>query len=813
MEQRTKLLDKQLLDRLFSNDYAALLICNKRYVIKTISIDPVFSPDSLLGQPLENFLPATILQSKETRAIAKLDKLGTSHDFLVSSHPMEQGQSFIDRIITLQLLPELNLSSAQAQNIVEDYKDTIIKNSPIFLYVLDLKTKIFSEGLGNYAQLLGYTEHEIKTMPDGVYSFIHPEDIPMVEEQERLLQQSDDRTVVPVEFRLQHKSGDWFWIQVHSTIYARDDDGEPLIEIGSIHKMDKDREAERALQQKDKYYRTLVENSYDCILMHDKDGLVTYISPSVTRVTGYTEEDLLGKTLEGFIYEDDREDASHNLRYVSENPGASSVVERRIRHKNGEVLWIESRLANHLDDPDIQGVTINFHVITGRKEAEEEIHRLANFDTLTGLANRHLLQTCLFRDIESCATKNSKLALMYVDLDRFKQINDTLGHSTGDHLLQSVSDFMRKCIRTGDTLARVGGDEFAIVLPNIDAPQAQAIAERLLRYLKNPIKAGPHRVQTGASIGISMYPDHSTDAEDLFRFADMAMYSAKSDRNRFQFFRRKFSQQETKRRLVEKKLKVAISERHLHLFFQPRVDMNSGKIHSVEALCRWDDPETGSIPPNIFIPIAEETGLIHELSQLVMRMVCQQLVDWHNTGIDVPIALNLSVKDLKYFDLVQNLGAIINQYGVSGKMLEIEVTESAAMTDVVNSVKVLNQLQEFGIKVSIDDFGKGYSSLAYLSQLPVDNLKIDKYFVSRLSPNFKDHMINHNIIKTIVSLAKSLDLKTVAEGIETPNQYNILKALGCQMGQGMFFYHPMPADQLANLLKREARLAKSTVNQ
>ncbi|GAA0208953.1 hypothetical protein GCM10009123_15520 [Kangiella japonica] len=813
MEQRTKLLDKQLLERLFSNDYAALLICNKRFVIKTISLDPAVTSDSLLGESLQDLLPEPILEGTESQAITTLTKLGIDKRVLLSSHPMEKGKSFLDRIITIQILPELDLSSGQVNEIVDDYKDTVIKNASIFLYVLNLKTKIFSEGLQNYARLLGYTVSEIKSMPDGVYSFIHPEDIPVVEEQERKLLESADRTVVPVEFRLQHKNGDWFWIQVHSTIYSRDEDGEPLIEIGSIHKMDKDREAEQALEQKDKYYRTLVENSYDCILMHDKDGFVTYISPSVTRVTGYTEEDLLGKSLEGFIYEDDREDASYNLRYVAENPGASSVVERRIRHKNGDILWIESRLANHLDDPDIQGVTINFHVITGRKEAEEEIHRLANYDTLTGLANRHLLQTCLSRDIESCASKNSKLALMYVDLDRFKQINDTLGHSTGDHLLQSVSAFMKKCLRTGDTLARVGGDEFAIVLPNIDSPQAQAIAERLLRYLKNPIKAGPHRVQTGASIGISMYPDHSENAEDLFRFADMAMYSAKSDRNRFQFFRRKFSQQETKRRLVEKKLKVAIAERHLHLFFQPRVDMNSGKIHSVEALCRWDDPETGSIPPNIFIPIAEETGLIHELSQLVMQMVCQQLVDWHNTGIDVPIALNLSVKDLKYFDLVQNLGVIINQYGVSGKMLEIEVTESAAMTDVVNSVKVLNQLQEFGIKVSIDDFGKGYSSLAYLSQLPVDNLKIDKYFVSRLSPNFKDHMINHNIIKTIVSLAQSLNLKTVAEGIETPNQYNILKALGCQMGQGMFFYHPMPADQLAKLLQREARLAKNTVNQ
>lgn len=813
MEQRIKPFDQHLLNSILDNDYAALLICNKRYVIKAVSIDPVVSSNLLLGEEIENILPPELLNNTQRRAIVKLPKLGVDKEFVLSTHKLTAGESFADQILTLQTLPSLNLATPAFKDAVKDYKETILQNSPIFIYVLDYQQQIFSEGLNNYSKLLGYSKDEIMGMPNGVYSFIHPDDLSVVEEQERQLRHSEDRTVVPAEFRLQHKSGEWFWIQVHSTIYSRDSDGEPLIEIGSIHKMDKDHEAELALQQKDKYYRTLVENSYDCILMYDKNGIVTYISPSVTRVTGYTDEDFLGKTLEGFVYEDDREDASVNLRYVAENPGASSVVERRIRHKNGDILWIESRLANHLDDPDIQGVTINFHVITGRKESEEKIHRLANFDSLTGLANRNLLQSCLLRDIENCQAKESALAFMYIDLDRFKQINDTLGHATGDDLLVSVTEFMKKCIRAGDTLARVGGDEFAVILPNIETDEAQAVAERLLRYLKSPIKVGTHRVQTGASIGISMFPDHSDNAEDLFRFADMAMYSAKAERNQVQFYKRKYSQQESKRRMIEKKLKVAIAERHLHLFYQPRVDIHTGKIRSVEALCRWDDEESGSIPPNIFIPIAEETGLIHELSQLVMEMVCQQLVDWHNTGIDVPIAFNLSVKDLKYFDLVHNLRDTINHYGVSGNMLEVEITESAAMTDVINTVKVLKQLKQFGIKLSIDDFGKGYSSLAYLSQLPVDNLKIDKYFVSRLSPNFKDHMVNLNIIRTIISLAQSLGLNTVAEGIETPNQYNTLKSLGCHMGQGIFFYHPMPATQLSKLLHREARLARNTINQ
>ncbi|MCW8856026.1 MAG: diguanylate cyclase, partial [Kangiella sp.] len=636
-------LPESTLQSLVENDYSAVLICNDKYVIKAICIDKSIPTSTLQGIELKEWLPAELLSGEKLRALVSIPDIRRQRYFIASITRLPKDKSHLNVLVSLQPAPELSAENDDTSpSLLSVYKNTVLNKAPIFLYTLDYRTKLFVEGLEYFSNLLGYSEQEFEAMPEGVYSTVHPDDIPVVEEQEARLAGSGDKDVIPADFRVQKKDGEWIWIQVHSTIYSRDDEGNAIIEIGSIHQIQKDFETEQALRRKDKYYRTLVENSYDCILMYDHNMHVTYISPSVTRVTGYTEEDLVGKTLEMFIFEEDREEAEANLRYVAENPGALSVVERRINHKDGHILWIESRLVNHLNDPDIQGVTINFHVITERKQAEQKIHNLANYDPLTQLPNRYLLRKRLHKGLADSVKNESKLALMYIDLDRFKEINDTLGHSVGDALLQTVAKTIHKCLRSSDTLARVGGDEFTIVLPETSEKEARHIADRILQQFRTPFQADSHTVQTGASIGISIFPDHSKKAEDLFRYADIAMYSAKKERNQYQFYELKHSERENRRRSVEKKLKTAIANENLRLYFQPRVDIKSGMIKSVEALCRWYDPDHGDISPSVFIPIAEESTLVHELSQQVTDLACKQIIAWRNMGIDTTVALNLS---------------------------------------------------------------------------------------------------------------------------------------------------------------------------
>ena len=795
-------LPESTLQSVFANDYSAVLLCNENYVVKVVCLDKTITASSLQGVDYKQWLPSELLNGQHKRALVGLPAGHPKQQFVATITHLPKSQSHLNILIALQPLPTLPFDQSDDTNRVADYKQTILENAPIFIYVLDYQTKLFTEGLDNYADLLGYSVAELEQMSDGVYSTIHPDDVPVVEEQEKQLLSSKNRTVVPVEFRVQHKSGEWVCIQVHSTIYARGEDNQPTIEIGSVHKISKDLEAEKALKQQDKYFRTLVANSYDCILMYNKDYEVTFISPSVTKVTGYTEQDLIGQKLVDFIYEEDKEASAANLKYVADHPQAISIAERRINHKDGHMLWVESRMVNHLDDPDIQGVTINFHDITERKQAEKKIHNLANYDSLTQLPNRYLFRKRLLKGLADSVKNKSKLALMYIDLDKFKDINDTLGHAIGDALLQSVAKTVQKCLRSTDTLARVGGDEFAIVLPETSEQEAGFIAERILDQFRGPFKADNHMVQSGASIGISIFPHHSKKADDLFRFADIAMYCAKRESNQYQFYQLKHSEKEDQRRTIEKKLKTAISNGDLRLYYQPRVDIQTGIIKSVEALCRWYDPDSGDISPGVFIPIAEESTLVNELSKLVTDIACKQVVSWRNMGIDTTVALNLSIKDLKNFNIVKQFADTMTMYDIAGESLEIEITESAAMTDVINTVKVLNQFKELGIKLSIDDFGKGYSSLAYLSQLPVDNLKIDMYFVSQLGSQKRDRLINVNIIRSIISLAQSLDLHTVGEGIETVQQMSILKSLGCDMGQGMLYCRPLSANAITEILRQ-----------
>lgn len=791
-----------LLQSICQQDYSAILICNDTVVLKVFSPNLSFASSKLLGIEYNSWLPKELIEGAVKRSLVNLPDLESNEQFVASIINLPKGKTLFHRAITLQPLPSNLIEQTFSDDKVGAYREKIFNKLPICIFQLDYKTKLFTQGLSDFASLLGFTVDEVSAMPNGVYSRIHDDDLVLVEKQELALSQAKESTLINVKFRMQHKDQSWQWYQVNSIIAERSSDGEPLSEIGSFMPFYKPVSEHESLQKQERYFRGIVENSYDCVLIFDKNFDVSYMSPSVTKVTGYTAEDLIGRRFAEYIHEDDREESSRHIMEVAQNKGMMSVTERRINHKKGHVLWIESRLANHLDDSAIQGVTINFHDISERKKSEERIHTLANYDPLTELPNRYLLRKRLLKGLADATKQQHMLAFLYIDLDRFKEINDSLGHTVGDALLKDVAQTIQKCLRDSDTLARVGGDEFAIVLPNSSEKEAGAIASRILEQFRTPFKADKHTVQSGASIGISIYPKHTLKAEDLFRFADIAMYSAKKERNSYEFYQLKHTEQENRRRSIEKKLKVAIANRDLRLYYQPRVDIQTGVIKSVEALCRWYDPDSGDISPGLFIPIAEESTMINDLSKLVTDMACKQVSDWRNMGIDTTVALNLSIKDLTNFNIVRQFSDAMAMYNIDGESLEIEITESAAMTDVLNTVKVLNEFKELNIKLSIDDFGKGYSSLAYLSQLPVDNLKIDMYFVSQLGSQKRDRLINVNIIRSIISLAQSLDLQTVGEGIETVQQMSILKSLGCEMGQGMLYCRPLSANAITDILKQ-----------
>ncbi|MRX27879.1 bifunctional diguanylate cyclase/phosphodiesterase [Kangiella sp. HZ709] len=793
---------ESLLQTICQQDYTAILVCNREVVIKVFSHNYSLSASKLMGLEYKNWLPQELIEGKTKRSIVSLPDLGSNDQYVASMINLPKGKTLFELAITLQPVPSNLLNDAAKIEKANIFQKDVFEQLPVCLFHLNYKTKLFTKGLADYAQLLGYTEAEIEKMPDGIFTPIHPDDIDAVLEQRNTLINAEDGTLASVKFRVQCKDNSWRLIQANSAIYERDANGKPISGIGALLPLYQSVNEYESLQQQERYYKKLVENSYDCILVFDKDFKVTYMSPSVTKLSGYTEEDLIGKTFTPFIYDEDREESAKHIKEVAGNSGMLSVIERRIVHKKGHIIWIESRLANHLDDPAIQGVTINFHDITERKKSEKKIHNLANYDPLTELPNRYLLKKRLLKGLADASKKSNKLSLMYIDLDGFKDINDSLGHTVGDALLKSVAQTIQSCLRETDTLARVGGDEFAIVLPDSSEKESGAIATRILEQFRTPFKADKHRVQSGASIGISIYPKHTEKSEDLFRFADIAMYSAKKDRNSYEFYEIKHTERENRRRSTEKKLKLAIANGDLRLYYQPRVDIQTGAIKSVEALCRWYDPDSGDVSPGLFIPIAEESNLINDLSRLVTDMACRQVNEWRNMGIDTSVALNLSIKDLKNFNIVRQFNDTMSMYNIEGSSLEVEITESAAMTDVLNTVKILNQFKELDIKLSIDDFGKGYSSLAYLSQLPVDNLKIDMYFVSQLGSQKRDRLINVNIIRSIISLAQSLDLHTVGEGIETVQQMSILKSLGCDMGQGMLYCRPMSSNAITDILKQ-----------
>jgi len=477
-----------------------------------------------------------------------------------------------------------------------------------------------------------------------------------------------------------------------------------------------------------------------------------------------------------------------------------------LRHilNRGEILFTENGTAERMLGA-IQDVT-------KLKIAEEEIRLLAFYDALTGLANRTLFMDRLGHELSAAERNNSIFALLFLDLDQFKRINDTYGHNIGDLLLKNVSDTLQKEIRSSDTatgpelkpdnmIARFGGDEFIILLSNISAPENAAIvARRIINKIPASYSLQGHDISITTSIGISVFPNDGKDAETLLKHADTAMYHAKdSGRNNYQFFTKSLNTAVKERLSIEKELKQALENEEFLLYYQPKIELSSRKIVGAEALIRWLHPQKGMIPPDKFIPIAEDTGLIIDINKWVIQEACSQSKNWqHADSVPIKIAVNLSGYQLANQNIIQVIKDALLTADINPKNLEIEITENVLMQDTEDTVWILNQIKDLSLKIALDDFGTGYSSLSYLMSFPVDILKIDRSFVMGCTMSPK----NLVIIKAIIAMGHSLGMKIVAEGIETEKQLEIITASGADEGQGFYFSPPVPRDEFTKLLAR-----------
>jgi diguanylate cyclase (GGDEF)-like protein/PAS domain S-box-containing protein len=557
-----------------------------------------------------------------------------------------------------------------------------------------------------------------------------------------------------------------------------------------------------SLRGSDAWFRALVHNSFDIITIHDESGVTVYESPAAARILGYPPGSLVGQTPFDTIHPKDVERARDSFAALvrGENP---APIELRFRHADGSWIWLEALGNNLLEHPGIRGIVLTSRDVTERKRAEERAQYLANYDVLTGLPNRFLMQDRLSQACAQAHHSEARVAVMHIDLDRFKVVNETLGHYVGDALLKQAADRIKKSAREGDTVARVGGDEFTIVLPNVASVQAlSAFAEKVLGGLARPFPGEGQDLFVSASVGISLFPDDARSVDDLIKHADAAMFRAKATgRNNYQFFTRELNEEVQERLLMEGGLRKALQREEFRVVYQPKIDLATREVVGAEALIRWSHPKLGVVGPARFVPVAEDSGIVGQIGEWVLRTVCRQIRQWQGEGLSLPVAVNVSARQFQQADLADLVVSVLSETEVPARLLEIELTESAVMQDAEASVVALERLKSFGVQISIDDFGTGYSSLSYLKRLPLDVLKIDQSFVRDISSDPNDAAI----VRAIITLARSLGMKVIAEGVETEAQLAFLNAYGCQYAQGYMFGKPMPADELASLARATVR--------
>lgn len=542
----------------------------------------------------------------------------------------------------------------------------------------------------------------------------------------------------------------------------------------------------------------------------DREGMITFVNPAAASMLGYPADELLGLSLHQSVHHHKADGSPFPL----DECHMHAAVEEGISHQGSdEMLWRKDGSGFYADysaipmfeGGKVTGAVVTFKDITERKRHEEQLAHQATHDTLTGLPNRTILNDRIGLLIERAAREKTVVALFLLDLDRFKEINDSLGHGAGDELLQGMAARLTDLMRDSDTVARLGGDEFVILVEMEMADSAIPVAQRILDAMARPFSISGREIFIGASIGISLYPKDGDSAEELLKNADVAMYRAKKrGRNRFRFYDENMDASSVERLSLETSLRRAVDNGELLLYYQPQVNLHSGEIIGAEALIRWQHPEMGLVSPAKFIPLAEESGLIFPIGEWVMRTACAQIRSWQDAGVMTPtVAVNLSAHQFRQRQLVKMTTGVLLDTGIDGRYLELEMTESAVMEDADRVIRILRELKEAGTAISIDDFGTGYSSLSYLKQFAIDKLKVDQSFVREITRDPSDAAI----VVAIITMAHSLGLNVIAEGVETEGQLEYLRSHGCDEMQGYFFSRPVPVGDFEQMLRSGRKLA------
>jgi len=589
-----------------------------------------------------------------------------------------------------------------------------------------------------------------------------------------------------------------------------------LIEIAThtaaiaIANMKSDRERVnlmQALYASESMFRSIFENAAIGVTLTDMRRRLVRCNPAFARLLGYAESEIVGRSFAEFTHPEDVAANEESYRALAAGEIDHFALDKRYLRKDGGVVWVRLTVSQVPPDATSELFTIGMmEDITSRKEAEARIRYLATHDGLTDLPNRNLMQDRIAQAIGHARRGGRQIALMYLDLDRFKVINDGFGHPFGDAVIRSVADKLKSLVRESDALARHSGDEFLILLADLrKSADVYIVAQKILDALAQPVSLEGREVFVSASIGISTFPDDAADADALIANANAAMFRAKDlGRNTCQFFTREMSAEVLRRVSLENNLRLAIAQKQLHLAYQPKVDLATGSIAGCEALLRWTHPELGAVSPAQFIPVAEESGLIVPIGDWVLRTACVQCKAWADAGLPpITMSVNLSARQFLQQDVVAWVLQALEQTGLAPKQLELELTESLIAQDAEKVVATVNQLKAHGVRFSIDDFGTGYSSLSYLKRFRVDTLKIDQSFVRHMRKEHDDAAI----VLAVISLAHSLGLKVIAEGVETSEDCGFLRQHGCDEMQGYYFSKPLPVEEFAQLLASGRRLA------